>query len=62
MTAEIVQSFKIDRRQVNYITPSSRVSELVQMPLHLIDGEALSNAYMRDFFNERRKALEEMWE
>ncbi len=37
-----------------YTPPKSEVSKLVQQPAYLINAEALSSAYMQDFFRNRR--------
>lgn len=40
-----------------YQEPRSHVSRLIQGPLARIDGDRLTDAYMRDFWDSRRRAL-----
>lgn len=41
-------------RWPEYVAPKSAVSALAQMPAHIIDGYALSDALMRDWRAGRR--------
>lgn len=47
-------TYRTDTRQLYYHEPKTNVSWLVQRPEYRIDGQALANAFMADWRQDRR--------